>query len=219
MRKIAVLMKILNWIIMVALCVFAILLVLDNEHALSVFGRIAGADIVDSFRLKLIVGAVALVLLGLNLLGLFGLVKKKHLKYINFKNPKGTVMVSVAAIQEALTRALLQHPQVHDARVAILVSRKKRKPLRVIASGALWEGSDIVNTQSNLQTLLEKRFKEILQIEENVVYDIRLEKFKFDKAPPKKMDDTPIDIADDEPTFTGIQYPIESEEDEAGKNE
>jgi len=202
-------MRIVNWLIVVLLSAYVSLLLLKSQPALELLTYIKASVNVPVRESVIIFISVLLIIL--NLIGLVGLGKSKYLSYITFRNPKGQVMVSISALQDALTRTLLQHPQVHEARVSILVSRRKKKPIRVIASGALWESNDIVAIESRIQELLEKRFKEILTVEEDVVFDIRLEKFKFEKGAQRPSEESPIELAD-EPTFKGIQYPIDEEE-------
>ena len=200
-------MRFVNWILVVLLSLFALAHTVKYQPALSVIDYLVS---VNQTLLEIIILAVSALLVVLNILAIIGLGQKKYLKYITFNNPKGTVMVAVGALQEALTRTLLQYPQIHDAKVFIYVKANKKKPIRVIASGTLWEGNDIVGTQTKIQELLEKRFKEILKIEERVVYDVRLEKFKFEKGIEKSADEKAVG---EEPTFTGIKYPIDEEED------
>jgi len=211
MRKIAFLMRMINWLIVVALSLFTLSYALDYGPAQDLLTRAVNIDL---RLLTVIVIVVAGLLIFLNLIALLGLGRKKYLKYLKFNNPKGAVMVSTSALQESLTRALLQHPQVHDSKVAVLVSRGRKKPIRVLASATLWEGTDIVGTQSKIQEILEKKFKDILKIEEKVVYDIRLERFKFEKGGARPGPDKPIDLVEDEQAhFTGIRYPIEEDEE------
>jgi hypothetical protein len=209
MRRIAVAMRIVNWLIVVLVSVFAALFIIRYEIAVNLFTYFR--DNVPLEVRELVILSIALVLILFNLLALIGLGRSRYLKYITFSNPKGQVAVSIAALQEALTRGLLQHPQVEDAHVAIFVSRKKKKPIRVIASGVLKEANDIVAIEARIQDMLERRFKEILKVDEKVLYDIRLEKFKFEKPLRPLSEEKPIDVAG-EPTFHGIQYPIEEEE-------
>ena len=209
MRKIALVMRVVNWLIVVLLCLFVSLLFIQSQIALDLVAYVK--ENVNAPIRESIIMLLSMLLDILNLIGLIGLGKRKYLSYITFNNPKGTVMVSISALQEALSRALLQNPQVHEAKVSILVSRRKKKPIRVIASGALWEANDIVAIESRIQDLLEKRFKEILTVKEKVVYDIRLDRFKFEKGAGRPSEEKPLDLAD-EPTFKGIQYPIDEEE-------
>jgi hypothetical protein len=211
MRKIALLMKIINWLIVVVLSLFALSFIFHYEPAQEAFTWIVN---VEQQLLGVIVIVVSCLLIFLNLIGLLGIGRKRYLKYLKFNNPKGTVMVSTSALQESLTRTLLQHPQVHDSKVAVLVSPGRNKPIRVLASATIWEGADIVGTQSKIQEMLEKKFKDILKIEEKVVYDIRLERFRFEKGGAKPGPDKPIDLVEDEQAhFTGIRYPIEEDEE------
>ena len=211
MRKIALFMRMINWLVAVALGLFALSYALNYGPAQDILNRAVN---VRPELLTVTVVAVAVLLILLNLLGLLGLGKKKYLRYLKFNTAKGTVMVSTSALQDSLTRTLLQHPQVHDSKVAILVSHGRKRPIRVVASATLWEGTDIVGTQSKIQELLEKKFKDVLKIEEKVVYDVKLERFKFEKGVGKSAQDKPIDIVEDEQAhFTGIRYPIEEDEE------
>ena len=211
MRKIAFFMRVINWLIVVVLSLFTLAHALNYPLAQEVLTRITNLQL---YLRTVIVIVVPCLLIFINLIGLLGLGRKKYLKYLKFNNPKGTVMVSTSALQESLTRTLLQHPQVHDSKVAILVSPGKKRPIRVLASATLWEGADIVGTQSKIQEMLEKKFKDILKIEEKVVYDIRLERFRFEKGGAKPGPDKPIDLVEDEQAhFTGIRYPIEEDEE------
>ncbi len=203
-KAISYFMRAVNWVIVMSACA-VILLYLGKQDFATQFIK-ALADIPYWFWIA--TAAAIFFLDGMALLSL--LRPARYQNYISYKNPKGKMVLSVSALQEALVRALLSQPGVHDMRVQILVPKekaRKKKPIRVIASGTLWEAEDILTTQTRLQNFLEQRFSGILRTDEKVEYDVRLERFRFEKPSKKVPPQEKEDIY--ETGFRGPQYPIE----------
>jgi len=203
------LMRAVNWAVVMAASVFFLLYVADQGWAVDLVQKLRAPDVKE----LLIMIAIAAGLFLLNGLAFLSLLRpRRYLNYITFANPKGKVMVSVPALQEALSRILLVQPSVHDVRVRILVPRAKRRkrPIRVIAGISLKESQDVLATEMRFQDILERKLTDILRTDEKVEYNIRLERFRFEKPSrgQKEVEET------FEATFRGPQYPIELEEEE-----
>jgi len=207
-KVISYFMRAVNWVIVMFAC--AVILLYLGKHP---FVTQFISTLPDKpYWFWIAVAMVAVFLL--NAMAFFALLRPpRYQNYISYRNPKGKMVISISALQEALVRALLNQPGVHDMRVHILVpkekGKKKKKPIRVLASGTLWEAEDILTTQTRLQNLLEQRFSEILRTDEKVEYDVRLERFRFEKPSKKVPPEQQEDIY--ETRFRGPQYPINEE--------
>ncbi|MFC1479183.1 hypothetical protein ACFL6F_01170 [Planctomycetota bacterium] len=148
------------------------------------------------------------------------LLKAKRRKEIHYANAIGEISIALAAIEEALERVLDAVDIVRSYEVS-LFDKPNDKKLIVRARLSLWEVNDIPTKIAEIQQELKDRFEEIMPEAESVEYKVALASFmpkaKNKKAPKKKEEEE--QAADRDPTeetdyFTGIKYPIPSDEEE-----
>ena len=121
--------------------------------------------------------------------------------------PDSDVTVAVSAVQKALTKTLLNEPEVHDVEVELMHDRAARRITRVVAHGTIWDGPDALQTSLKIRYLLEKRIAEIVQPETMPEFEVKLDSFRFPQKGKKPKYSAKADRVTK--TFRGPQYPIE----------
>jgi len=114
------------------------------------------------------------------------------------------VTVSLYALREALARALKHEPEVHSVDVELKHDPRKRRITRVLARGTIWDGPDILQTTLKMQEVLRRRFRDIVDPEEEPQFEVRLDRLRF--VGKQKGFRERIDRIRE--TFHGPQYPV-----------
>jgi hypothetical protein len=148
-----------------------------------------------------------------------GLSTMKRRKEVHYANAIGEIAIALSAIEDALSR-LLDDADVVRAHEVIISDAPNEKRLRVTARLHMWEVSDLPSRVADIQQDLKRRFEEIMPDAESPEYNVKLLSVVPRRDRRKKEDDTPDDIpkrednTDETDYFTGLKYPIDSDEDE-----
>jgi hypothetical protein len=132
---------------------------------------------------------------------LYGYPMRTH---IPVRGTDPSVTVSLFALREALTRALQHEPEVHSVDVELKHDRAKRRITQVMARGTVWDGPDILQTTLKMQQVLRRRFREIVDPEEEPRFEVALDRFRF----VGKQQGFRERIDRIRETFRGPQYPV-----------
>jgi len=116
------------------------------------------------------------------------------------------VMVAVSAVQKALTKSLLNEPEVHDVEVEVAHDAEEERITRIAARGTIWDGPDALQTSLKIRNLLEKRIQEIVQPEKMPEFEVKLDSFRFAQKGKKPKYTSRVDRVTE--TFRGPQYPV-----------
>lgn len=196
MRKLLNAMVGVNWLIAVACGTFIFLWFLWPKEVGDLYLRIWEVN----WQLQFIAALVALVVVALNLLWIIQkITRRKYATHIPFANPKGQVAISVGALEDSLRKAAINVEEVRDAKVHIIAEQRPEVPLRVVSVLVLEEGHDVPQVTARVQDVLSKRFREVVAQEGEVLYEIRVERFRSAKGEPEEQEEV----------FRGPQYPVE----------
>jgi len=163
----------------------------------------------ESASTLVIIGGIAAVLIFvLEILFLLGQARGTRRQiYLHFQPDEeaAPVKVSVAAIEEALTRTAVSQPELYDGRVRVVLEKSGALPSRAEVHCVFWDVPDIFAVQDTTRAALEARYQEIFPNQ-----DLKFEIF-VDRLRPKKE---AAERGPDEPTngieapFTGPRYPV-----------
>ena len=105
-------------------------------------------------------------------------------------NENGRIDFELSAIEEVLTRAIQEREEVHDCRVQITVSEGTKEPIKILATVSVWDKATVTTLEvtEQLQTVLKKRFEEVLLIDGDVETNIRIRKI----PEPSRKAEAPI---------------------------
>jgi len=112
-------------------------------------------------------------------------------------NEKGRIDIEIGAIEECLTRVLRSRDEVQDARVQVFLPPIPKNPIRVLGTVSIWDqpSTNTLDITEDLQSLLKQRFEEILAVESDVQFDVRLRKIpepsRKPTMPPSEVEAPP----------------------------
>lgn len=209
---------VINWLIVVALSLGAILWV--GAPTFIGVGEFESIESMPAFRIDFvhflndIAGLITLVLCGclmviLNILFVVRLIRRTgYQRSIRFKNPGGEVIVHLSAVEECLTRYARQSEDVHDVKVRVY-SGTKGNPVRVVVTVSLWDTPDVPSIVEKLQGGLRGRFIEILNADESVDVIVTLRRLVTKKDSSRKAKGAEPAAEPVESGFKGPEYPID----------
>lgn len=99
--------------------------------------------------------------------------------HIPVKGADPNITVSLHALRHALIRALKREPEVHSVDVELTHDRKRQCVTHILARGTIWDGPDILQTTIKMQTLLRKRFHEIVEPNCEPTIEVKLDSLRF----------------------------------------
>lgn len=189
----------LNWLVAVTSGFIGIMWYLDDE--------MYWLPVASHYPLGgLLLFAVALVTVVLNI----SFVVIRHVQgyplrtHIPVRDPDSNITVSLDALRNVLVRTLKREPEVHNVDIELTHDAKHKRITRVVASGTIWDGPDILQTTVKMQNVLRRRFNEIVGPEEEPKFEVRLNSFRF--VGKRKGFRERIDRIKE--SFRGPQYPV-----------
>jgi len=200
MNKFRLVVWSLNWVVAIVCGFIGIIWYLDEsrlywlEHAEE--QPIAG--------LILFIVALATVLLNVGYLVVRHVQGYPMRTHIPVRGADSSVTVSLHALRNALVRSLKREPEVHNVEVELHHDRKAKRVTQVQARGTIWDGPDVLQTTMKIQKLLRRRFREIVEPEEEPKFEVHLDSFRF--VGKQKGFRERIDRIKE--SFRGPQYPI-----------
>ncbi len=128
----------------------------------------------DAFWFRLLAAALAVFcLLCQVFLVLRGFTCLRYRREISYLNEFGKVSISLAAIEDALTRAVDQEHGVRKVQCRVYEDRVKRQVV-VDCDITLWEQGSVKGINERCQDILRRRFAELLPDRENVEIHLKV---------------------------------------------
>jgi len=199
MKKFRMVVWSLNWVVAVVCGFIGILWYLDDEITL-----LPNASYHPEFGLMLFIVALVTVLVNVSYVVIWHVQGYPLRTHIPVKGADSNITVSLDALRKALVRTLRNEPEVHSVDVELTHDPKKQQITEVRASGTLWDGPDVLRTTVKIQSLLQRRFHDIVEPREEPKFEVHLDSFRFTKT--RKGFHERIDRIKE--TFRGPQYPI-----------
>ncbi len=189
----------LNWVVAIAVGFVGILAYLDTPVIDKWLAEIGKEDQFAWFIFGLVI--VLLDLTYLIVSRVYGYTLYTH---IPIKGADSSITVSAQALRNTLIRTLKREAEVHTINVGLKLDRQRTRVVLVRAFGTIWDGPDILQTTMRLQQVLRRRFREIVEPDEEPKFEVQLDSFRF--VGKQKGFRERIDRIKD--TFRGPQYPI-----------
>jgi hypothetical protein len=200
MNKFRLVVWSLNWVVALVCGFIGIIWYLDASRLYWL--EVAGENPTGGLLLFLV--ALATVLLNVSYMVIRHVHGYPMRTHIPVRGSDPNVTVSLHALRDALTRALKHESEVHSVDVELRHDRRKRRITQVMARGTIWDGPDILQTTLKMQKVLRRRFREIVDPEEEPQFEVRLDRFRF--VGKQKGFRERIDRIRE--TFRGPQYPV-----------
>jgi len=189
----------LNWMVAVVCGFIGIIWYLDDEITV-----LPAASYHPEGGLLLFLVALVTVLVNVSYIVIWHVQGYPLRTHIPVKGGDRNITVSLDALRKSLERTLKGEPEVHSVHVELTHDPKKARITHVLASGAMWDGPDVLRTTLKIRNLLRRRFLEIVDPEEEPEFEVRLDRFRF--VGKRKGFRERIDRIKE--TFRGPQYPI-----------
>jgi len=177
-------------------------------------------DILISFKGKALLWVVCTVLVFVAYLRFRArLSQLRSKKEIVYTNAIGNISISLSAIEDALGRVLEENDIVRSHEVNICNDSAARK-LVVRARIHIWEVNEVTQKAGDMQQELKKRFDEIMPESEAPSFDVKVEKFPSRPSERGGQEKAGVETerkdnsTDETDYFTGLKYPIETDEEE-----
>lgn len=153
-------------------------------------------------NLRIIIGFVGLLLIGISLLIIqLALSKLEREKIIAFENPDGQVTVSLAAIEDFMKRMARHIPEIKEIKPKVVASKKS---IIVTAKVTLYSDTSIPNITEKIQSIIKNRVQDMLGIEEPIIVRVNIHKLvqkeEAKKKKTKKLEEK------EEGAYRGIEY-------------
>ncbi len=203
---------VLNSLIVVAVCLYAIVWVvrpgvmtmLKVEEAATF--KIKTAEFVGDLTGKTTIVLIGCLLVIMNVMFVARLLRSaRYERSIRFQNPSGDVTVQLGAVEECLVRSARDSEDVHDVKVKVFAGTHER-PIKVVAGVSLWDARNIPSVIDKLQGRLKARFAEILDTEEPVDVEVTLKRLVTRQEVKKEAVEKESSAAEN--SFRGPQYPV-----------
>jgi len=142
--------------------------------------------IIDQVRQYAFVGGV--VVLALNFLGIIarlrGAVSPHYL--IFEKEGAGSLKVAVDAIEDTLTKSVMNIPEVQEAKIEMVLEKGGKMPRRATAHCIFTDVPNLFAVQENVRQTLTSRYQEIFP-SEDLQFEIIVDRLKTEEPPrPRK---------------------------------
>ncbi|MBI5369497.1 MAG: hypothetical protein HZA54_20865 [Planctomycetes bacterium] len=138
----------------------------------------------------------------------------KYDTHIRCKLNDGEVSVTVAALEESLSRIVAAMSALADARVSVYRERKHvEAPLRIFASCTAYDGVSVREVTERVRELIKMRLGEVVELPHAPLIEIcvsRIVARELRKEPKKK----PAKEGALGAEFRGPEYPIDAEQEE-----
>jgi len=200
MNKFRLVVWSLNWVVALVCGFIGVIWYLDVSRVNWL--EVAGENPTGGLLLFLV--ALATVLLNVSYMVIRHVEGYPMRTHIPVRGADPTVTVSLHALRDALTRALKHEPEVHSVDVELKHDRRKRRITQVLVRGTIWDGPDVLQTTLKMQKVLRRRFREIVDPDEDPQFEVRLDSFRF--VGKQKGFRERIDRIRE--SFRGPQYPV-----------
>lgn len=200
MNKFRAIVWSLNWVVAIVSGFIGIIWYLDASRLY----WLPRAGERPGWGLALFLVALATVLLNISYLVVRHIHGYPMRTQIPVQGGDSTVSVSLYALRDALIRSLKKEPEVHSVDVELRHDRRARRITQVRARGTIWDGPDILQTTLKIQKVLRRRFREIVEPDEEPKFEVQLDSFRF--VGKQKGFRERIDRIRE--SFRGPQYPV-----------
>ncbi|MDP6506974.1 MAG: hypothetical protein QF886_25335, partial [Planctomycetota bacterium] len=134
--------------------------------------------------------------------------------FIEFSDESGGFRIAVKALEQSLARTVRDLEEVYEMRVNVRAAEgKENSPeVHIVAHGAVFDNYNLHEVRDRIRLTLKNHFQSILQVEEDVQFDVHLERIippdKKSASPPGGNEEVrePIEFP-----VTGPKYPVGEE--------
>jgi len=145
--------------------------------------------------------------------------QKSDDEWLEFRDEQGIFRISRKALGQSLATSAQALEEVHDLRVTVHKDYAEGGPsLQIIAVGAAYEDNDLHEVRDRIRSNLRERFDRMLRPEEEVQFDVELQRIipkpKPKKESAKRGSESAEPQEDVDFAITGPVYPVETENED-----
>ena len=151
---------------------------------------------------------VGLGIIVLNVLKFHKTLRRDVTNYVVLKSDTGTVRVHASAMEEALRATARSLPEVHDARVRLLIDRQTSVPSAGEVEARVKDITNIVSVHDALSRVLAERYEQIVPGAPPIEFHLTIKHHFKPPSKPKKRKQIVPPEEDETKSIRAPQYPV-----------